>query len=80
MYDPDKGDPVTPCMDVYKGKIQSDGSIEKLKFKFLVRGDFHNKEMIGYTWYPTASMRNIEYLLEDASNHKAIEHLLDFIG
>ena len=26
-----EGEPVTPCMDVYNAKIQSDGIIEKLK-------------------------------------------------
>ena len=25
MDDPEKGDPMKPCMDVYKEKIQSDG-------------------------------------------------------
>ena len=49
MYDPEKGDPVTPYMDVYKAKIQSDGSLEKLKWIIVVRGYFHNKEMIVYT-------------------------------
>ena len=34
----DKGDPVTPCMDVYKAKIQSYGSLDKLKFRIVVRG------------------------------------------
>ena len=26
---PEKGEPMTPCMDFYKAKIQPDGSIEK---------------------------------------------------
>ena len=39
VQDPEKGEPVTPCMDIYKGKIQSDGSLEKLKFRIVVRGD-----------------------------------------
>ena len=30
IEDPKDGDPVTPCMDVYKANIQSDGSLEKL--------------------------------------------------
>ena len=45
----DKGDPVTPCMDFYKAKIQSDGSLDKLNFIIVVRGDFHNKDIIGDT-------------------------------
>ena len=40
-------------MDVYEENIQSDDSIEKLKFRIVVRGDLHNKEMIGDTWDPT---------------------------
>ena len=42
MYDPENGDPVTPCMDVYKAKIQSNASLDKLKLKIVVRGDFQN--------------------------------------
>ena len=39
IEDKDEGKPVTPCMDVYKAKIQSDGSLDKLKLIILVRGD-----------------------------------------
>ena len=34
-------------MDVYKAKIQSDGSLEKLKLRIVVRGYFQIKEMVG---------------------------------
>ena len=33
MYDPEKEDPVKPCMDVFKAKTQYDGSLDKLKLK-----------------------------------------------
>ena len=39
VQDPGKYEPVTPYMDVYKAQIQSDGSIDKLKLRILVRGD-----------------------------------------
>ena len=39
MEDPRKGYPVTPCMDVYKEKVQSDRGIDKLKLIIVVRGD-----------------------------------------
>ena len=32
----DKGEPVNPCMDVYKAKIQSNGSLDKLKLRIMV--------------------------------------------
>ena len=46
IEDPKDGEPVTPCMDVYKAKIQSDGSLDELKLRIVVRGDLQNKEMI----------------------------------
>ena len=75
-----EGEPVTPCMDVYKAKIQSDESIDKLKLRIVVRGDLQNKEMVGYPWSPTASTRTLKYFLADAAKHKARVHQLDFIG
>ena len=80
IEDQNEGEPVTPCMDVYKAKIQSDESLDKLKLRIVVRGDWQNKEMVGDTWSPTASMRTLKYFLADAANHKAIFHQLDFIG
>ena len=35
----DKDEPVTQCMDVYKSKIQSDGSLDILTLVIVVRGD-----------------------------------------
>ena len=67
-------------MDVYKAKIQSDRSMDKLKLRIVVRGDLENKEMVGDTWSPTVSMRTLKYFLADAEKHKARVHQLDFIG
>ena len=67
-------------MDVYKAKIQSDGSLDKLKLRILVRRDLQNKEMVGDTWSPTASMSTLKYFLADAAKHKAGVHQLEFIG
>ena len=67
-------------MDIYTSRIQSYGSLNKLKLRILVRGDLKNKEMIGDTWYPIASMKKLKYFLADISNHKARVNQLDFIG
>ena len=67
-------------MNVYKAKIQSDGSLDKLKLRIVVRGDFQYKEMFGDTWSPTAYMRTLKYFVADAAKHKSIFHQLDFIG
>ena len=39
IEDQNEGEPVTLCMDVYKASIQSDGSIDKLKLRIVVRGN-----------------------------------------
>ena len=67
-------------MEVYKMKIESDGSHDKFKLRIVVRGDFHNKEMVGDTCSITASMRNLKYFPVDSAKHNAIVHQLDFIG
>ena len=42
----------------------------------MVRGDLQNKELVGDTCSPTASMRTLKYFLADADNHKArVPHL-----
>ena len=43
-------------------------------------GDLQNKEMVGDTWSPTSFMRNLKYILADASKNRARVHQLDFIG
>ena len=43
VEDPEKDEPVTLCMDVYKFKIQYDVSLDKLKLIVLVRGYLQNK-------------------------------------
>ena len=78
--DQNEGETVTPCMDVYKAKIKSDGSLDKLKLRILVRGYLRNKELVGVTWSPTASMRTLKYFLADGTKHKARVHQWDFIG
>ena len=80
MRDQNESEPTTPCMDMYKAKIQSDGSLDKIKLRIVVRGDLHNKELVGYTWSPIASMRTLKYFLADATKYKARVYQLYVIG
>ena len=68
--DPEKDDPVTPCMDVYKSKIQSDESLYKLNLIIIGRGDLQNKKLVGDTWSPIAYMRTLKYFLVDVTKQK----------
>ena len=67
-------------MDVYKAKIQSYESLDKLKLIILVRGDLENKEMVGDIWSLTSSIRTLKYFLADETKHKARVHQLYSIG
>ena len=40
---PEKDEPVNQWINVYKYKIQSDGSLDKLKLRIVVRGVLQNK-------------------------------------
>ena len=60
VEDPEKDEPMTPCMDVYKYKIQYDGSLDKIKLRIVVRADLKNKELVGDNWSPTASTRTLK--------------------
>ena len=63
---------MTPCIDVYKAKPQSDGSLDKLKLRIVLRGDLQNKELVGDTWSPIASMKTLKYFLADDVNQNTI--------
>ena len=80
VQDPEKGEPMIPCMGVYKSNIQSDGSLYKPKLIIVVRWDLQNKELVGDNWSPTSSMNTLKYLLTDATKHKARVYQLYFIG
>ena len=67
-------------MDMYTANNESDGSLDKLKLRIVVIRDLQNKEMVGDTRSPKASISNLKYLIADAVKHKARFHQLDFIG
>ena len=49
VKDPDKGETVTPQMDVYKAKNKSVGILDRLRLRIVVRGYLQNKELVGET-------------------------------
>ena len=80
VQQPEKGEPMNPCMDVYKAKNQSDGSLDKLKLRMVHIGGMKNKELVGDMWSPTSSLRTLKYLFADSSKHKSRVHQFNFIG
>ena len=67
-------------MGVYKEKLESDGSLDNLKFRIVVREDLQNKELVVDTWSPIASLRTLKYFFENEAKHKARVYQLYFIG
>ena len=67
VQEPEKYEPMTTCMDVYKSKIQSDGSLDNIKLRIMGRRYLQNKELFGDTWSPTDSIRTLKYFFIDAA-------------
>ncbi|MGH3053652.1 MAG: reverse transcriptase domain-containing protein, partial [Gaiellaceae bacterium] len=80
LNDPKPGEIVTPCMDTYRVKIKSDGTLDKLKVRIVVRGDLQKNVLKEDTWSPTASIRLLKVFLAHAAKKKCKVKQLDFIG
>ena len=58
-----------PTMETNKVKIKSDGSLDKLKCRIVVRGDLQDTAMED-SWSPTAPFRSLKMFLADAARNK----------
>ena len=70
---------MTPCIDVYKENIISDGSLEKLKVIIVVRGNIKNKDLIRNTLSPTSSIRSLKHFLSYDVKNNARVHQMDLL-
>jgi len=77
---PNKGESVTPIMETFHVKILSDGTLDKLKTRIVVRGDLQSKTLSEDKWSPTASFRALKMFLAHASRVKTRVKQLDFVG
>ena len=55
-------------------KTESDVSLNRLKWRIMVRGDLQNKNLLGDNWSPPGSMRTLKYIFVDAVKHNTILH------
>jgi hypothetical protein len=67
-------------METFKVKILSDGSLDKLKTRIVVRGDLQSKTLSEDKWSPTASFWALKMFLAHASRIKSRVRQLDFVG
>ncbi len=56
----------TPVMEIFEVKINSDGSLDKLKTWIVIWGDLQN-DVAEDKWSPTASFRSLKMFLAHAS-------------
>jgi hypothetical protein len=75
-----EGETSTPVMEIFKVKMKSDGSLDELKTRLVVRGDLQSKTISEDTWSPTASFRSLKMFLAHACKNKLRVKQLDFIG
>ncbi len=68
-----------PTMETNKVKIKSDGPLDKLNCRIVVRGDLQGRAM-GDSWSPTARFRSLKIFLTDAARNRCRVHHLDFVG
>ena len=75
-----EGEVAIPTMETNRVKLQSDGTLDKLKNRIVVRGDLQNKHSTEDKWSPTASFRSLKMFLAHACRLKVRVRKMDFIG
>jgi hypothetical protein len=75
---PKDGETVIPTMETNKFKIKSDGSLDKLKCRIMVRGDMQDTATDD-TWLPTAPFRSHKKYLADAARNRCRVNQLDLV-
>jgi hypothetical protein len=74
------GESSMPVMEIFKVKVKSDGSLDKLKTRLVVRGDLQDKNITEDKWSPTALFHSFKMFLVHACKLKAQVKQLDFVG
>lgn len=80
IIQPNKGEQVLPTKPVQKAKSKSDGSLEKLKCRIVVRGDLQKSNEWEDTWSACAAIRTVKMFLAIASSLKRRVKQGDFVG
>jgi hypothetical protein len=74
------GEVSTPVMETFKVKVKSNGSLDILKTRLVVRGDLQDKNITEDKWSPAASFRSLKMFLAHASRLRVRVKQLDFVG
>ena len=77
---PNDDDPIILVTAKFRTKINSDGTIDKLKARICIRGDMQAQYTEFDTWCPIGNFRDLKIFLAFAAHYKCRVHQLDFIG
>ena len=80
IEDPRADDHVIPTTCIFKVKLESDGTWDKAKARYCVRGDIQRRLSTEDTWSATASKRTLRMVVADAARCGVPIFQLDFIG
>jgi len=75
-----EGETSTPTMEIFKVKVKSNGSLDKLKTRLVIRGDLQNGQLLEDKWSPTASFCSLKMFMAHAARLKCQVKQLDLIG
>jgi hypothetical protein len=70
VKDKEKNKVSMPVMETFKVKIKSDGSLDKLKTRLVVRGNLQDKNITEDKWSPSALFRCLKMFLAHAAKLK----------
>jgi hypothetical protein len=74
------GESSMPVMEIFKVKVKSNGLLDKLKTRLVVRGDLQDKNITKDKWSPSASFYSLKMFLAHTCKLKAWVKELDFVG
>ena len=80
QQEPNHNDIVIPVTAKCRTKLQSDGTIDKLKLRVCLRGDQQGELVDWDTWCPIAGFRELKLFLQLAARLMCRIWQLDFIG
>ena len=77
---PFPGEQILPIKQVYKTKLNANGTLNKLKARIVVRGDLQKLRPGENVWSPTASMRLLKTFVANAAQEGKEIKQVDFIA
>ena len=77
---PEPDEQVVPTTDLFRAKLKSDGTIDKLKVRIAARGDLDKGSVTENNWAPLASLRLVKIFLADAARDGNRIFQIDFVA